>query len=206
MAAGALKKITAEAKKIRKRKPKTSWKSAVKQAGAKYRAGKIKPRRKKAAVKKRAVRKKAVRKKSVRRKTATKIRRRVVRVSGTPAAVGSVRKRRRKKTTVTRTTTTTRRRVGSSGRSMMPLVIGALGLGAIYLMTQNRQPNVVYVPTGNTIRDSQAQQIMNWVAAAGASAAQIAALIASLNDRPDSDVNAAYEQIQQGQNPNWLYA
>lgn len=37
MSATILKKITAEAKRIRKQSPRTSWKSAVKQAGAKYR-------------------------------------------------------------------------------------------------------------------------------------------------------------------------
>lgn len=59
-----LKKITAEAKRIRKRSPRTSWTSAVKQAGAKYRSGKIggKPARKKAAKK---VAKKAAPKKRV---------------------------------------------------------------------------------------------------------------------------------------------
>lgn len=41
MAANALKKITAEAKRIRKRHPSQSWKSAVKEAGRKYRTGKI---------------------------------------------------------------------------------------------------------------------------------------------------------------------
>lgn len=37
MSATILKKITAEAKRIRKKSPRTSWQSAVKQAGAKYR-------------------------------------------------------------------------------------------------------------------------------------------------------------------------
>lgn len=82
MASTALKKITNEAKKIRKAKPNTSWKSAVKQAGVKYRAGKIagvrSPRKKaaskrKAAPRKKAARKKTARKKAAPRKTARKV-------------------------------------------------------------------------------------------------------------------------------------
>lgn len=60
MATTALKKITAEAKRIRKRHPGMKWVSAVKQAGAKYRKGGIsgvgkkrRPAKKKAARKKR---------------------------------------------------------------------------------------------------------------------------------------------------------
>ena len=37
----ALKKITDAAKKIRKAHPATSWRSAIKQAGVKYRTGKL---------------------------------------------------------------------------------------------------------------------------------------------------------------------
>lgn len=58
MSATVLKKITAEAKRIRKKSPRTSWQSAVKQAGKKYRSGKVSGTKKKVA-------KKAVRKKSV---------------------------------------------------------------------------------------------------------------------------------------------
>lgn len=53
MAAGTvLKKITAEAKRIRKKNPRMKWVSAVKQAGMKYRSGKIrKPKKRVSAVK-----------------------------------------------------------------------------------------------------------------------------------------------------------
>ena len=64
MAANALKKITTEAQKIRKKSPGISWKSAVKKAGAKYRAS--------AKTSKKPVRKKAAKKvarRSVKRKT-----------------------------------------------------------------------------------------------------------------------------------------
>lgn len=58
-----LKKITAEAKRIVKRAPKTKWVNAIKQAGAKYRAGKLGTVKKKAAKKavKKAAKKKATR-------------------------------------------------------------------------------------------------------------------------------------------------
>lgn len=51
MSATILKKITSEAKRIRKKSPRTSWQSAVKQAGAKYRASAKKKPAKKAAKK-----------------------------------------------------------------------------------------------------------------------------------------------------------
>jgi hypothetical protein len=49
MASNALKKITTRAKQIRKAHPGTSWKGAVKKAGAEYRAGKKPAKRKKAS-------------------------------------------------------------------------------------------------------------------------------------------------------------
>ena len=73
-----LKKITTEAKKIRKKNPRISWKSAVKQAGAKYR---------KSAPKKKAARPAA--KKTVRRSSAKKTDVRKRKVSGYNSAFGS---------------------------------------------------------------------------------------------------------------------
>jgi hypothetical protein len=58
MAASALKKITTEAKRIRKLHPSQSWKSAIKEAGRKYRTGKISGVKKKRPVRKKAVGKK----------------------------------------------------------------------------------------------------------------------------------------------------
>jgi hypothetical protein len=50
----ALKKITTQAKKIRKKHPGKSWKAAIKMAGQQYRSGKIAGvRRKKSTAKKR---------------------------------------------------------------------------------------------------------------------------------------------------------
>lgn len=69
-----LKKITAEAKRIRKKNPRISWKSAVKQAGAKYRG----------TVKKKTVRKKSVAKKAAPKKKAATRRK----VSGYTSAFG----------------------------------------------------------------------------------------------------------------------
>jgi adenylate kinase len=69
-ASTTLKKITAEAKRIRKRHPGKKWITAVKEAGAKYRGGKLgktKVAKKKTARKKAAPKKKVLRKRSTRR-------------------------------------------------------------------------------------------------------------------------------------------
>jgi hypothetical protein len=52
----ALTKITAEAKRIRKRHPSQSWKSAIKEASRKYNSGRIGSTRTKSASRKRKVR------------------------------------------------------------------------------------------------------------------------------------------------------
>lgn len=62
-----LKKITARAKQLRKASPKMEWKTAVKKAGAEYRAGAKKKVTKKAAPKKRAVKKVGARPATVKR-------------------------------------------------------------------------------------------------------------------------------------------
>ena len=74
-----LKKITAEAKRIRKKNPRLSWKSAVKQAGAKYRG---------AAKKKTATRKPTVKKKAAKKSAATKRATTRRKVSGYTSAFG----------------------------------------------------------------------------------------------------------------------
>lgn len=74
-----LKKITTEAKKIRKKNPRISWKSAVKQAGAKYR--KSAPKKKET----RSAPKKTVRRSSVKKKATTTRRK----VSGYNSAFGA---------------------------------------------------------------------------------------------------------------------
>ena len=63
-----LKKITAEAKRIRKKSPGMKWLSAVKQAGAKYRGGKLGGKKK--ATKRRPVARKGSSKRSAPRKRA----------------------------------------------------------------------------------------------------------------------------------------
>lgn len=199
MANTALKKITTEAKRIRKSKPKTSWKSAVKQAGAKYRAGKIKPRKKsakkKAVAKKRTVKRKTIKAKTaprkVRRKKAVGVKRKKSRKK--VGAVSSVAGRRRR-TTKKYVKKVVYRRVGSGkDKTMKMLLFGALGVGAIYLLTRKNTNQQTYVPTGNYTRDTKAQQVISWVTAAGATASQIAALISSLNNKSDSQVDADYQ-------------
>ena|ERR1700679_927757 len=71
MATNALKKITTRAKQIRKKQPGKSWKSAVKQAGAEYRAGKKAPARKRSGggAKKRKARVGTVKRSTAKRKS-----------------------------------------------------------------------------------------------------------------------------------------
>lgn len=180
MAANALKKITTRAKQLRKKSPGKSWKTVVKQAGAEYRAGKLKAKRK-PAKKKVARKRKAVKRKTVRR-------RRVGAVSGVRRPVRRKRRKRSAKPKVvirTRTRVKTvrigsRRRAGIGKKSMMPLLLIGGGLLAAYLLLKPKS-NTVYVPTGNTVRDSQAQQILAYAQAAGATAAAVAALLKQIN-------------------------
>jgi len=196
----ALRKINARVKQLAKRFPKKKRVSLQKQAGAEYRAGKLKPKRKPSPVKRK------VRRKTVAAKKRTPAKRRAApkraarrRVSGLKAGAGVKvtgvtrrRKRRAPKKVAVR-----RRRVSGGGSKMNMLVIGGLALGAIYLMSQNK-PSTVYVPTGNTARDTKAQQILSLVAQAGASAAQVAAAIAALNKKSDAQIDQYYQQAQSG--------
>lgn len=204
--ANVLKKITTEAKRIRKSKPKTSWKSAVKQAGAKYRAGKIR-------VKRKVVRKKTVRRKAVKRKSAPRKRRsagkvvrkrafRRVRPAGSPVLFierGQTKRSRPKRVYRVKRTKAGRysgvRRVAGRGKMMNSILLfGGLALGA-YLLLRPKQP--LYLPTGDVARDSKASQILQYAQAAGLAATQIANLIAKLNQQ-NANVDVIYEQAQSG--------
>jgi hypothetical protein len=91
MAANALKKITTRAKQIRKKQPGKSWKAAVKQAGAEYRAGKKTPVRRKRKASVGAIKRSpAKRKRSVGTKPKFKVVHEVRRVSGLTYKGGSV--------------------------------------------------------------------------------------------------------------------
>lgn len=189
MAAGtALKKINARAKQLKKKHPNAKYKTLQKQAGAEYRSGKLKAKRKAAPKKKRAVKRRkvssavgAVRRKKVRRA----IRPRVV-------VIASPRKRRRK---VAKKKSTGRRRVGSPKMGMGALLLGGLALGAVYLLTRPKTPQIIY--TQNATRNSQAQTLLQAAQTAGMTAAAIANLIKVINASSDSQVAAAAADPQQ---------
>jgi hypothetical protein len=215
MANTALKKITTAAKKLRKKKPGMSWKSAVKAAGASYRSAKKSPRKRvarKAAPKKRVVKKRVVKKAAPRKRAKTFKRGKAVKKRVYAAAkysrgtykpavrIGSVKRRKR---VVKRKIT--RRRVGSAGMSTgTKLAIGALVLGGLYMMSRKQEPRYYYPPSGNPVRDNKAQQIMNYVLAAGATATQIANLIAALNQRSEQELDNDLNAIQQGTMPQYF--
>lgn len=209
----ALKKITTAAKAYRKKHPGASWKSAVKKAGTAYRTGKLKPKRKpaKKAAKKRVVRKRVVRKKTIARKKysprkvakrksvkRSKSRKRVGAVS---SVTGTKKRRTYKKRRKVAKVSGVRRRVSGGGKNKLLtiLAIAGVGIGA-YMLLKGNQPRPVYYQTGNYARDMQAQQILSWVTAAGATASQLAALINSLNNKTDAQIQQDYYNIQSGGN------
>jgi hypothetical protein len=205
MAAGAaLKKINARVKKLAKRFPKKSRKTLQKQAGAEYRAGKLKAKRKKVSgVRKTVRRAKRKVKRAVRRAVGvTRRKRRTARRAPAKVIIMKVgaTKRRRRRAAPKRKAVRRRRVSGVSriaGIKTSTLLMAGLGIGAIYLLT--RRPQVQYGPTGNAVRDSKAQQILNYAVAAGATASAIANLLKSLQNKSDAQIDADYSAAQSGQ-------
>lgn len=207
MSISTLKKITTRAKSIRKAHPGKSWKTAVKEAGREFRAGKLKLRKKRRP-KKHSNRKHRARRISggLRPNNVASVPRE--KIARTRARVGSHR-RKPKKRRVT-SPRPTRRRVGQSNGSgpssnnwVMPvLVLGGLGLAAYALLRNQAQAppasSSQLVQTGNAYRDSAAQKILAYAAAAGMVGDAIAKLIQALNSSSDADVNQVYDSINSG--------
>jgi hypothetical protein len=204
--ANPLKKITAEAKRIRKQKPKTTWKSAVKQAGAKYRSGKIRaPKKKvgKVGAKRAKPRKKAAKRKSSARKK--------------PVTTMVVRERVVRARRVGRSAPVKRHRMaGSGGKGGMKnlLTIGLLVLGGFLLWKALKKPATTLPPgtpplyqTSNQLRNDQSNQILQYALAAGLTLDAITKLIQNLNSSRDSDVETIYDELDRGgELPATLYA
>jgi hypothetical protein len=205
MASNALKKITAEAKRIRKKQPGKSWKNAVREAGKKYRSGTIgKVKKKKAPAKPR--KKKA-------KRAAPKKRRRAPRKKSTVTAT--------RRTTTTRVraskigSAVRRHRMADSGNGLKKLLPVVLLVGAGLLLWKAFAPKAPVVPPGappllttsNTVRNQQSSQIVAYAAAAGLALDAITRLIQSLNNRPDTDVQNIYDELDRGGDlPATLYA
>lgn len=183
MSAGtALKKINARAKALKKKHPGKKYKTLQKQAGAEYRAGKLKAKRKPA--KRKAAKKTTTRRKTTRRKTT---RRKVGKAQTVVYSLGKLIKRKRRKSPKKKRTS---RRVGKGGSSMMPLIIIGGLAAAAYFLFKPATPPVLY-QTSNPIRNSSANNILLYASAAGMTAKAIADLINAINNSSDADVAAA---------------
>lgn len=180
MSAGsALKKIAARAKALKKKHPGKKYKTLQKQAGAEYRAGKLKAKRKPA--KRKPARKKTAKRKTHRRKV------------GKPATVvyslGKLFKKRKRRRATPKRTQKRRRSVSGSGSSLMPiLLVGGLGILA-YMMLKPTVP-ALYQST-NPTRNANANNIVAYATAAGLGVSAITQLINALNNMSDDDVNKA---------------
>lgn len=174
--ATALKKIRARAKQLKKKSPGAKFQNLMKKAGAEYRAGKLKTKKRKAPKKKAAKRRSSKR-------------RRISAVS----KVGAVRRvcRRRKAAPKRR-----RARVGAKGNGFMWLILGAAALIGVVVITNNRRQQVQYIPTGNVTRDNTASQILAYAQAANLTAAAVANLIKQINASNDSGVQNIYDVIK----------
>lgn len=194
--ASALKKINARVKKLAKKYPGKKRTTLQKQAGAEYRAGKLKAKR--------------PRKKVKAKKVSHRKKRRVARVAkvGTHRApVKRTRRRKAKRTksakvrirTVTRTV-----RIGSRKKSMLPVILGvaALGLGAMLLMKKSA-PAVLQ--TQNPIRNQQTNSIIQYATAAGVVGDALTKLINAINASNDTSINTLATQAAQTPSDTGIY-
>lgn len=197
-----LTKITAEAKRIRKAHPRkydklsNPWSGGyIKEAARNVNKGKVtRPAKKKKAApvkkKKRVVSKKGSRKRKAPR-----------RVGAVVKAVGRAVGRRRKRKAPRKVSGASRRRsVGSRSNMGLIIGIGALALGAVYLMTKDQPPPTYQqLPplqqTGNYTRDQQSNNVLSWAMAAGLTISAITSLIDRLNNGSDQEVNSIYTDV-----------
>jgi len=183
--ASALKKINARVKKLAKKYPGKKRTTLQKQAGAEFRAGKLKARKPRKAKAKRVKRRKPRR----------------------LAAVGTVKRvtRRRSKKRATqkprviiRTRTKTvrigSRRVGSKKSILPVLAVVAAGAALLYVATRRTAP--VIVQSTNPVRNNTAQSIMQIAAAAGVVGDQLTKLINTINSSNDSQVQNLYDNVK----------
>lgn len=198
----ALKKVRARAKQLKKSRPGASYRNLLKQAGREYRAGKLKTR----SASKRRMRKVGSTLLLERGDTKKKKPSRVYKVMRSSKGkfkgtrrVGSAKVKY--KTRIIRQTKY--RRVGAAGSGTANIVLlVALAAGAflIYkLVAGQRTPlQTQYIPTGNYQRDTSAQSILAWAAAAGLTINAISKLIEALNTRSDSDIISAANSVESG--------
>jgi len=172
-----IQQITARAKKIRKLRPGTQWKNALKQAAAQLRAGKKVSGP--AAPVVGAVRKRKKPRRTY-KKSAKVYRAKVRRVSGTNEGLGN-----------------TGLLLGVAGIAVVGYFLmrsnnntGTGGTGF------NQQLPPLY-QSNNQTRNQQSAEIVQWATAAGIALAGIAKIIESLNNKSDQEVNQMYQTAQQ---------
>lgn len=211
MSTTTLKKITSEAKRIRRHKPKTTWKSAIKQAARRYKSGSLRPRKKRvSAVKfvehgeKRSAKPAAVfrviRSGKGRFKGLKRIGRR--RKMGNAKQVVVV----RRVTKVGRPASPRRHRMAGSGSGLKKIMPFVLLAGAALVAWQLLKPKQPQFPpgvpplaqTGNPVRNQQTNEILQYAMAASLGIDAITKLIQSLNNRSDSDIENIYDNLDQG--------
>jgi hypothetical protein len=188
----ALAKIRKRTKQLQKKHPGKKYATLRTQAKNEYNAGTIPKARKKPA-KSKSKRKPAKQKVSKvgshykvyhEVKKVGKRKKRATRKRAAPKRTKSRARVRVVHRTVTRT-----RRVGGMGKSIMPLLaVAALGVGAYLLLKPKTTAAPPLVPTGNTTRDTSAQNILAYAQAAGLGIAAITNLINSLNNMSDAAV------------------
>jgi len=183
----ALKKINARAKALKKKHPGKKYKTLQKQAGAEYRAGKLKTHKKRKPAAKKVARKKVTRKKTAVRKVAK------------VASLGTVIKKRRKlkpRKVKVKAYRATRYKVSGMGKDLLPIVaLGGLALLAYKMLVPSQTVPQQYLNqlqySNNANRNTSAQNILAYATAAGMTASAIAALINAINNSSDDEVTAA---------------
>lgn len=185
----ALKKINARVKVLQKKHPNSKRKTLQKQAGAEWRAGKLKHGvgsvRKKHAVKKKTVAKK--------RRRAKKPTVKVIRVYRKHHVAKVPTKRRRRARY--KVTHKVRRVSGPGKKSILPVVLGLAALaGVAYLVLKPSQPALL--PSNNPARVQAQSNILQWAAAAGLVGSALTSIIKALNNSDDTTV------INAGTSPN----
>ena len=197
----ALKKIQARVKKLRKKHPGAKFRTLQKQAGAEYRAGKLKTRKKRSAPKRR----KAVRRRVSAVGTVKRRRKRISRHNPktvtiikyrTVGRVKPAKKRRRRYVKAKRIVHC--RRVGgmSKGTKNALMVGGALVLG--YLLIKSMSPAYPPITLTNPASVSSANSLVSAAQAAGYSATAIANLIKTINSSSDQQVQTAATSVSTG--------
>jgi hypothetical protein len=207
----ALKKIQARVKKLRKKHPGAKFRTLQKQAGAEYRAGKLKTRRKKSAPKRKTAKAK---RRMVSAVGAVKHKRTVARRRRNPKTVTVIKYRtmgrvkhakKRRKRYVKKRVVARRRKVGgmSKGTKNALLIGGAVVLG--YLLIKSMTPAAPAVTLTNPASVSSANSLVSAATAAGYSANAIASLLKEINGSTDAQVQTAAATVNSGGSLPALY-